>query len=94
MRRKGVAGLLFAKRDSLKHKKNTAPQEKYRYLEWTERRDDNSKEWTTTKGKTVHLDTEIGPHECSSGPVCYNKVNIHMYWWCGRRLDAVKHSLI
>ena len=30
------------------------------------------KNWTT-------IDTETGPHECSSGPVYYNQVNKHTH---------------
>ena len=46
----------------------------YRYLEWNEGRGDNGKKYTSTEGKTgqIYLDTQTGPHECSSDPVYYN----------------------
>ena len=79
LRRKGEAKNLRGHKKYCKKEfawtiqKSTFSLKKYRYLKWTEGRDDYGKECTSTEGKNwTNIDTETGPHECSSGPVYYN----------------------
>ena len=61
LRRKGEARNLrtqekIAKRNLLEqYKKVQLSPKKYKYLEWTEGRGDNAKEYTTIKGKTEQM---------------------------------------
>ena len=45
-----IKGICFER-----YKKVQFSPKKYRYLEWTEGRDDNGKEYTSTEGKTRQI---------------------------------------